>query len=265
MADSVYGTVDKTRIQATGAGLEMFIRDSFCGIPGTIINRQKEYDEVFSWLGSKNNPPDAMLRSSDAIEMKKHEGSGGSELALNSSPPRSKLTYDDSKILTDCRNAEVAPWTKDYLYALGNIETGNIKEIIFCYGDCFVANKKVYQTPVDVISAAIGKLKKEGMELKETNELGKVGKIDPLGYSGLRVRGMWGLKSPSKIFADKIARKGDEKLLIAAIMRKQKFESFPEECRKDLLKNSFEETHFQSPDPDDPESMIDLVLVKYTR
>ncbi len=265
LTDKKYDSEEKTRIQAVGAGLEVFIRDSFCGVPGTITNRKEKYYGVFSWLGSKNNPPDAMLVSSDAIEIKKHEGTRSSYIALNSSPPRSKLMHDDSKILAACRDKEDTPWTKDYLYAIGGINNKNLKEIIFCYGDCFVAKDEIYQKPVDAISTSLEKLKDEGMELRETNELGGVTKIDPLDHTGLRVRGMWGLKSPSKIFENVIGANGSEALLVVAIMRKEKFESFPNKDRDSLSQNSFQVKEFKAKDPNDPQKEIDLVLIKYSK
>jgi len=265
LTDVKYGSEERNRIQAVGAGFEVFIKDSFCGVPGTITGREEEYEKVFSWTGSKNNPPDAMLISSDAVEIKKHEGNASPVLALNSSPPRSKLRHDDSKIKDECRNAEEVPWIKDYLYSIGSIEDNHLKDIIFCYGDCFVAKDEIYQKPIDTISNSLKKLEGEGIEFNKTNELGKVSNIDPLDYSGLRIRGMWGLKSPAKIFENKINSNGNEKLLIIAIMRKEKYEEFPEKSKKNLLSNSFVISHFQSPDPDNPKNMIDLVIVKYSK
>ena len=260
-----YDSEDANRIQQVGAGLEVFVRDSFCGIPGAIANHKKNYEKFFSWLGSKNNPPDAMLRSSDAIEIKKHENLKYPNLALNSSPPRAILRHNDSKIKTKCKKAEMTPWVKDYLYALGGIQHNNVKEIIFCYGDCFVANDEVFQKPLNVISDSLKKLEGKGIEFQDTNEIGKVKKIDSLGYSELRIRGMWGLSSPGKIFKNQIEKNGNEELLIVGIMKKEKFEKFPEEDRKNLKNNSFNVKHFQASDPNDSEKQIDLVLVKYSR
>ena len=46
--------------------------------------RMERLSKEFSYLGNTNNPPDMMLRSGDAIEVKKIESST-SALALNSS------------------------------------------------------------------------------------------------------------------------------------------------------------------------------------
>ena len=42
----------------------------------------EKWNEVFSYLGNNSNPPDAMLRGGDAIEIKKLE-TDSKELALN--------------------------------------------------------------------------------------------------------------------------------------------------------------------------------------
>lgn len=65
--------------------------------------------EVFSYLGNNSNPPDAMLRNGDAIEVKKIE-------SLSSA-----LTLNSSMISTACREAE--QWSeKDMIYVVGVVE-----------------------------------------------------------------------------------------------------------------------------------------------
>lgn len=261
LENSNYSSSSTTRINAVGENLESFIKDSFCGIPGKIENRENAYKEVFSWEGSKNNPPDAMLRDSDAIEIKKHQGTSASDIALNSSPPRTKLKHDDSKISDGCKKSEKTPWTKNYLYLVGNVVDNKIQEIIFCYGDCFVAEDSIYQKPVDAVRKVLDKLKKKGLETADTNELGKISKVDPLGLSGLRIRGMWSIKSPKKFFENEIKSNTNGKLLIVAIMTKEKFDKFPDEDRL-RLDDNFDTKHFKSPDPNDSKKMINLVIIQ---
>ena len=40
----------------------------------------------------------------------------------------------------------------------------------------------------------------QDVEFSETNELGRVNKVDPLGITYLRIRGMWGIENPIKVF-----------------------------------------------------------------
>lgn len=90
-----------------GDALEEYVKDLFANT----INESDEQSrlvkisDTFSYLGNQNNPPDIMLHSGDAIEVKKIE-SKNITLVLNSSYPKHKL-YVDSKLITEaCRNCE---------------------------------------------------------------------------------------------------------------------------------------------------------------
>ena len=263
-----YESFDSIRIQAVGAGLELFVKDSFCGIPGIIKEERKaKYSKVFSYHGPKNNPPDCMIRNSDAIEIKKHEGMGSPELQLNSSYPRSNLFHDDRKITAECKTAENQPWKKNYLYAIGNHVKGNskLRQISFCYGNCYLADQDVYLKLMNVISESLEKLEKDGMTLGESKELARINDIDPLKLAQMRIRGMWIIPSPKKVFEDIININTNDELLIIAIMKKEKFELFSKEDRDSLSKNSFQVKEFKAKYPNDPKKEIDLVLAKYSR
>lgn len=73
------------RANSMGDALEEYIKDIFAGTYA-ITNEQERLEkisEVFCYLGNNSNPPDAMLKNGDAIEVKKIENSN-SLLALNS-------------------------------------------------------------------------------------------------------------------------------------------------------------------------------------
>lgn len=38
------------------------------------------------------------------------------------------------------------------------------------------------------------------ISLTDTRELGKLNKVDPLGITYLRIRGMWGIENPFQVF-----------------------------------------------------------------
>ena len=75
-----------------GVALEEFVKNAFADCfdcnEKTVIQAQSK---VFSYLGNSNNPPDAMLRGSDAIEIKKLTSIGNTQMQLNSSYPKNKL------------------------------------------------------------------------------------------------------------------------------------------------------------------------------
>lgn len=83
-------TAGNNRANNSGDGLEEYVKDLFAGtfdIEGA--QRLEKISETFSYLGNNSNPPDAMLREGDAIEVKKIE-TPNSALALNSSYPKNE-------------------------------------------------------------------------------------------------------------------------------------------------------------------------------
>jgi len=76
---------------------------------------------------------------------------------------------------------------------------------------------------------------------------------------------MFELQNPNEIFKKELNWKEDQKLVISAIMRKKKFDSFPKEDRESLKNNKFEINEFKGKDPENMSKEIDLVLVKYSK
>ena len=119
-----------TRNRANNAGdaLEEYIKDLFSNsFDMSETEKLEKWNEVFSYLGNDSNPPDAMLRGGDAIEVKKIE-SNDSSLALNSSYPKAKLYCDSPMIKKACRTCE--EWdVKDMIYAVGVVDANNLKSL----------------------------------------------------------------------------------------------------------------------------------------
>lgn len=186
--------VIQNRANQMGAALEDYVKNAFANCIGK--NKEeivKARNQTFSYLGNNTNPPDAMLKGSDAIEIKKLESLGTSQLQLNSSFPKNKLHIDNPKISNTCRTCEV--WNeKDMLYVVGQVKNQEIHNLFFIYGDLYCDSHEVYENVENVIKKGIDSL--EGVELADTNELGRVNKVDHLGISDLRIRGMWLIKSP---------------------------------------------------------------------
>ena len=110
----------RNRANNVGEALETFIKDAFANLITETDEqeRMKRYNEVFSWLGNQNHPPDIMIRKGDAIEVKKTQ-SANSDLALNSSYPKSNIQSNSTMITQECKNCE--EWTeKDLIYCVGH-------------------------------------------------------------------------------------------------------------------------------------------------
>ena len=187
------------RANNMGEALEEYIKDIFAGTVNEKDEnvRNQKLSEVFSYLGNQNNPPDSMLRGGDAIEVKKIE-SNDSSLALNSSYPKAKLFSESPMIKKACRTCE--EWTvKDMIYAVGVVDRNNLKSLAFVYGEDYCADKTVYEQIKDVIKTGVESIR--GVDFSETKELGRVNRVDPLGITYLRVRGMWGIENPFSVFS----------------------------------------------------------------
>lgn len=255
------------RIQWVGAGLETYLKDAFSDSFGVGENiKRRKYEENFSYEGSANHPPDFMLLGGDAVEVKKKNSAGGT-IPLNSSYPKQRL-YSKSPMITEaCRNVENGRWdVKDLLYAIGHVKDETLLTLWLVYGDCYAAKPEIYESLANNIRQSVIE---SGLELGQTNELARVNRVDPLGKTSLRVRGMWQIEHPSKFFSyiSEFEQNKRANFTLNAIMTKSKYDAFPENDRQ-LLEalvgqdlKIFEE-EIQS--PDNPEKHIVATIIRYS-
>ena len=252
------------KINAVGDALEMYVQDVFAETHGMSDKaRTEKLSDVFSYRGNSNNPPDAILKNGDAIEVKKVQ-SPNAVLALNSSYPKAKLFADSNMISKACRECE--DWTeKDLLYVIGYTSDSKLKYLWFIYGDCFAADKDVYERIKNTISDGIDEIK--GVEFTKTNELGKVKKVDPLGITDLRIRGMWHIENPHTIF-EYLYKPNNSEFQLFCLMQKEKFEKFPTED-KDFFKNfngeNFSLREVKIKNPNNPVNLIDCTFITFRK
>ena len=217
-------SISHNRANSMGEALEEYVKDIFSGtLFETDKNKRMEIiSEVFSYLGNTNNPPDSILRDGDAIEVKKIENKSSS-LALNSSYPKAKL-YSNSSMITDaCRNCE--EWKeKDIIYAIGTCEKNKLTSLIFVYGEDYAAENKIYENVKNKIKFGIETI--NGLEFSETNEIGRVNRVDPLGITYFRIRGMWGIENPIKVFDYIYERDNTKQFNFMALINDDKYNSF---------------------------------------
>ena len=135
-----YSTAYQIRINAVGEQLEYYLKDAFSGaFKANLAKKEEMHNEVFSYLGNQNNPPDVILKGGDAFEIKK-VGRVDSTLALNSSCPKDRLHHDDVRITDACKNCEGSPWNeKELFYVVGYTNGGKIKHLFFVHGRCYAA------------------------------------------------------------------------------------------------------------------------------
>ena len=215
--------IGNNRVNNVGDALERYVQDLFInGFELSEQDRNIAISEHFSYLGNTSNPPDVMLKNGDAIEVKKIE-SKNSDLALNSSYPKDKLFADNPMLTKACQDAE--NWTvKDMLYAVGVVQNGQLNALAFVYGDDYCASSEIYENIKQRIKLGVETI--EGVEFTPTKELGKVKRIDPLGITNLRVRGMWHIENPFRVFEYVYQRDFNRRFNFMALIGDDKWQSF---------------------------------------
>jgi len=259
-----YQANGRNRANNMGEALEAYVKDLFCNTFNIQDETEKNrvYSEQFSYIGNQNNPPDLMIANGDAIEVKKIE-SVGSQIALNSSYPKDKLYSDSPMITQDCRECE--NWReKDIIYIVGAMQQDKLKALWFVYGDCYAASKDIYERIKSKISEGVNSL--PDVEFSETKELGRVNKVDPLGITYLRIRGMWGIDNPLHVFDYITNIERDSELTINAIMLTEKYNFFPESDRQaieNIALDNFTISDVEIKSPNNPARLLNAKLIKF--
>ena len=255
----------KNRANSVGDALEEYVKDLFAGTFTTDneSDRLKKISETFSYLGNDSNPPDALLKNGDAIEVKKIE-TNNSALALNSSYPKHKLFANSGMISNSCREAEC--WTeKDMIYVTGVVQKNILKHLSMVYGLDYCASTQTYERIKSIIKNGIESI--PNIELAETNELGKLNKVDPLGITYLRVRGMWGIENPCKVFQYIYKRNMADNFNFMCIINDDKWNTF--ENTRELLElstinDALIVSNVQVKNPDNPAQLRKAKLIKFS-
>jgi len=257
--------VSRNRANNMGEALENYIKDIFAGTLSETNEqtRLKKCEQAFSYQGNQNNPPDIIIRQGDAIEVKKIENAGSS-LALNSSYPKAKLFADSPMITTACRTCE--QWKeKDILYAVGVVNGNNLTRLFFVYGIDYAASAEIYERIKSVISSGVNTI--PDVEFAGTKELGRVNRVDPLGITYLRIRGMWGIENPAKVFSY-VYTPSDMQFEFAAIISTDKYNSFPVVDRtmlENMIGASLKITDVNIKNPDNPAKLKQAKLITFSR
>lgn len=247
------------RSNVMGDSLEDFVERLLAqNLSETDSNQVKEqHFAVFSYAGSANSPPDIMYKGGDAFEVKKMNSARAS-LSLNSSYSKNKLYVTDTKINDACKECE--DWTeKDIFYIVGHVQDKILKHLWMVHGACYAADKSYYERVSCAISEGIESI--ADVELSNTNELARVNKVDPLGITYLRVRGMWGIEHPAKVFGDVYQQPEDAPFSLSCIMTDEKYQEldFSFNPKSEVMT---ENIRIQS--PNNTAQMLDAKLITYS-
>lgn len=255
------------RANAEGDSLEEYIKDLYAGTlrESNEQRRLRQIEKIFSYLGNDSNPPDAMINNGDAIEIKKLESVKG-DIQLNSSHPKCKLRASSSMITEACKNAENGTWNeKDLLYVIGSVKNRYLRSLFMVYGIDYAASEETYLRVKRTIKDGVESL--PGIKFAETDELGRLNKVDPLGITSLRIRGMWILQNPWKTFSYITELDKEKTFEFCAIINKEKYESFTEKNELEKLintKNTLKIINVDIKNPNNPAKLIPAVMIRYT-
>lgn len=252
----------RNKINNIGEALELYIQDAFANTinEADLTTRNDLISKTFSYLGNQNNPPDIILKNGDAIEVKKVQ-SQGVAIALNSSHPKNKLYSDDPRITEACKSCE--DWEKkDIIYVIGVTNDKKINNLCFIYGDCYAASKETYLKIGEKIKKGV--LEIPEVEFSKTKELGRINKVDPLGFTSLRIRGMWHIDNPIKVFEENYIAEKSKSFNLFCIMRDEKFNSFSIEDRSKISNcGNIEIKNIKIKNPDNPAQLINAKLITF--
>ena len=167
-----------------------------------------------------------------------------------------------TKACRECEN-----WKeKQLIYFIGYIKNSSLASLWIVYGDCYAADEQIYEGIKNKIANGIKNI--PNIDFAETKELGKVKKVDPLGITELRIRGMWDIQNPNKVFNYITTIDTKVNFQINCLMSKAKFNSFPEGDRM-ILENislkGFIKKEVKIKDPNNPSRLIDGILIKYKK
>ena len=107
-----------------------------------------------------------------------------------------------------------------------------------------------------------------GIEFSPTKELGRVNKVDPLGITSLRVRGMWQIEHPEKVYQylNLPSKQIDCHFRLVVLMRESKYQSFPigyREKLESIARPNLQSQQVKIKSPDNPVKRITARLIEY--
>ena len=253
------------QIKTVRQQIEYYVKDAISNSFKSIKDKKPtdRYNGVFSYLGNKNKPPDMIIQDGDAVVIKTIKTYQGS-LTINNSPPKDRLMWNDPWILKNCRSIDGGQWNrKDLFYVIGWIEKRRMKYLNFIQGSCFIPEEKVYTKKIDDLKKNIYTyLESEGLDANRTISLAKVSNMDPLGVTNLRIKAVWRIKNPLKIFSDTFSYDKNEEFTSISLMLKNKFDSFPKKDIATLEKdNQIEIEDVKVKNPNKPETGLDAKLI----
>ena len=254
-----------SQIKTVRQQMEYYVKDAITGSFKSVMDKKPtdRYKGAFSYIGKKNKPPDMIIQGGNALVIKTIKTYKGS-FTINTSSPKDRLMWNDPWIIKNCRRIDGGQWnSKDIFYVIGWIEKRRMRYLNFIQGSCFISEEKFYNKIIhDLKKNIYNYFESKGLEAKHTIGLGKVNNMDPLGITNLRIKAVWRMKNPLKIFSDIFSFDKKQEFTLIALMLKNKFDSFPKKDIDAIVKdNQIEVEDVKIKNPNNPVQKIEAKLI----
>ena len=226
--------------------------------------------ENFSFVSSGAEIPDFMLCGGDAVEIKtvrlksgEHDPVKCSPIEFNTVYPRQKLFFDDPLVTNECRCAE--RWQeKDVVYVVGALKRRQLIHLCMIYGVDYCAGEKYYSGLNYELKKLIAKIR--AARFPYTRELARIGTVDPMGATYLKLYGMWHVENPWSFFRDVCRPNPNANFSFMCIINREKFHQLDNGRKifawaKDC--DGLRLAKIRVKNPDAPDTFRDALLIRY--
>ena len=148
------------------------------------------------------------------------------------------------------------------IYIVWVVKNNTLSDLCFVYGDCYCADREFYLRISELTSKGIKEI--PDIEFAVTKELAWIKKVDPLGITNLRVRGMWHIESPFRVFKWLFSNESNGTFRVNVLMTKEKYDSFSINDRRRLeINKSIKINEVLIPSPNNKATLIKCVHISY--
>jgi len=236
------------RFNKVEKAIELYIKDIFCNANNfdSVSDKLEVFSKYFAFFDNFYSLPNIIIRNGDGIAVRTIN-STNAPIELYNFYPRDKLYKQDSIMAK--HSIENEEWQeKDLLYIIIELNNQCLKSIWFLYGDCFIADKEIYEYIQSKVVQGLLKSPKAHVSTNNPNVLGVVEHIDPLDITSLQVEGTWFIENPNLVFEDYFDPDIQNQFSIHAVLLKTKYDSFPIAQRKNLEKLQDKDKNFNIKD-----------------
>ena len=134
------------------------------------------------------------------------------------------------------------------------------------YGIDYCASEECYSRIKSTIKEGVEAI--PGVEFAPSKELGHINKVDPLGITYMRIRGMWGIENPWKVFSYVYTRDMSKDFTFMCIINDEKWEKLENTCELLQLANEIDELTIKDievKNPDNPAKLNGAKLINFSK